>query len=236
MTALIILVLNLLIIILPNSILNMQTTLRLKRDFNKKFTKICLLVFFSVFLFSSEFNFSSATAQAAGTQIHSIRGFMPNLKFKLIGENKRIFTEDDFKGKVVMMFFGYANCPDICPTTMAQLAEVMEKLGDKAQNVRIIFVSVDPHRDTPDVLQAYVEAFDDRYATGLSGTEKQIADLARRYRVAYQIEKPPANNPNRYEVAHSRGIYLFDQNGRARYLASDSESVEDLLATVQKLF
>lgn len=174
-------------------------------------------------------------AAVADTQIHAIRGFMPDLRFSLQGENERTFTEKDFQGKIVMMFFGYANCPDICPTTMAQLAEVMEKLEDDAPRVRIIFVSVDPHRDTPEVLQAYVEAFDDRYATGLSGSEKQIADLARRYRVAYQIEKPPADAPNRYEVAHSRGIYIFDEKGKARYLASDSESVDDLLETVKSL-
>lgn len=174
-------------------------------------------------------------ALAADTQIHTIRGFMPDLKFSLQGANNQAVTQDDFRGKIVMMFFGYANCPDICPTTMAQLAEVMEKLGNDAEKVRIIFVSVDPHRDDPDMLQLYVEAFDDRYATGLSGSEKQIADLARRYRVAYQIEKPPADKPNRYEVAHSRGIYIFDDQGKARYLASDSESTEDLLKTVQNL-
>src|SRR5690625_160626 len=176
------------------------------------------------------------SAQAADTQSPTSRGLMPDLKFSLQGANDQTITQDDFQGKVVMMFFGYANCPDICPTTMAQLAEVMEKLGDEAEKARILFVSVDPHRDKPDMLQAYVEAFDDRYATGLSGSEKQIADLARRYRVAYQIEKPPADHPNRYEVAHSRGIYIFDQKGKARYLASDSESVNALIETVQKLF
>jgi len=174
-------------------------------------------------------------SHAADTQIHTVRGFLPDLRFELQGSNNTTYTEQDFRGKIVLMFFGYANCPDICPTTMAQLAEVMEKLDDQAEHVRIVFVSVDPHRDTPEVLQAYVEAFDDRYATGLSGSEKQIADVARRYRVSYQIEKPPADHPNRYEVAHSRGIYIFDQKGKARYLASDSESVADLLATVQNL-
>src|SRR5690625_1680011 len=111
----------------------------------------------------------------------------------------------------------------------------MEKLGDEAEKARILFVSVDPHRDKPDMLQAYVEAFDDRYATGLSGSEKQIADLARRYRVAYQIEKPLADNPNRYEGAHSRGIYIFDKKVKTRYLASDSEFINDMIETVYKL-
>src|SRR5690625_6295043 len=111
---------------------------------------------------------------------------MPDLKFSLQEANDQTITQDDFQGKVVMMFFGYANCPDICPTTMAQLAEVMEKLGDEAEKARILFVSVDPHRDKPDMLQAYVEAFDARYATGLSGSEKQIAYVVCRYQEDFE--------------------------------------------------
>ena len=133
-----------------------------------------------------------------------------------------------------MLFFGYASCPDICPTTMAQLAQVMQKLGPDADQVRILFISVDPHRDTAEKLQAYVQAFDS-HAIGLTGSEKQIADVARRYRVAYQIEEPSSNEPERYEVAHSRGIYIFDENGKARYLAADSESVDVLTDGVRTL-
>src|SRR3546814_7915520 len=107
------------------------------------------------------------------------------------------------------MFFGYASCPDVCPTTMAQLSQVMLELGDQADKVRILFISVDPHRDTPEVLQAYVNAFDSN-AIGLTGTEKQVADVARRYRVAYQIEKPKSDDHDNYEVAHSRGVYIFE--------------------------
>ena len=133
-----------------------------------------------------------------------------------------------------MMFFGYSSCPDICPTTMAQLSQVMHLLGDDADKVRILFVSVDPHRDTPDKLQAYVEAFDN-HAIGLTGSEKQVAELARRYRVAYQIEKPRNNDPDNYEVAHSRGVYIFDGKGKAALLASDSETVEALANGVRPL-
>ena len=75
----------------------------------------------------------------------------------------------------MLLFFGYASCPDICPTTMAQLTAVLQNLGDKARDVRIVFVSVDPHRDTPDILQAYVDAFN-KNAIGVTGDEKQIAD------------------------------------------------------------
>ena len=94
------------------------------------------------------------------TQVHPVRGFLPDLRFNLVGPGSKPISEADFRGKVVMMFFGYSSCPDICPTTMAQLSQVMHLLADDADKVRILFVSVDPHRDTPDKLQAYVEAFD----------------------------------------------------------------------------
>lgn len=186
-------------------------------------------------LFALVLLFSSAIAMA-NSQIHPVRGFMPDLKFTLQAANNQTLTAKDMRGKVVLMFFGYANCPDICPTSMAQLAEVMEQLGDDAPKVRILFVSVDPHRDHPDMLQEYVENFDDRYAIGLTGTEKEIANLARRYRVAYQLEKPDPKNPNNYEVSHSRGVYFFDAKGKARYLASDSEEVEALVEKVRAIF
>ncbi|MGP1614302.1 MAG: SCO family protein, partial [Pollutimonas bauzanensis] len=109
-----------------------------------------------------------------------------------------------------------------------------QNLGDKADKVRILFVSVDPHRDTPEILQSYVDAFD-KNAIGLTGTEKQVADVARRYRVAYQIEKPRSSDKNDYEVAHSRGVYMFDAEGRARLLAADTESVDALTQGVKSL-
>lgn len=175
---------------------------------------------------------------ASGVQsaeaLHNVRGFLPDLRFTLVGEGGKTVTQDDFKDQTVLMFFGYASCPDVCPTTMAQLSQVMHELGDDASKVRILFVSVDPHRDTPDVLQAYVSAFDSN-AIGLTGSEKQVADVARRYRVAFQIEKPKDNQPDNYEVAHSRGVYIFDGEGRARMLAADTESVEVLTSGVRSV-
>ncbi|MCH1878367.1 SCO family protein [Alcaligenes ammonioxydans] len=172
---------------------------------------------------------------ATAANLHPVRGFLPDLRFSLQAAGPKTLTHDDFKDKVVMMFFGYASCPDICPTTLAQLGAVMDALGDKAEQVRILFVSVDPHRDTPDALARYVAAFDGKHTTGLTGSEKQIADLARRYRVAYQIEKPDPKAPENYEVSHSRGVYIFDQQGRARYLAPDTESVQVLAESVRSL-
>lgn len=173
-------------------------------------------------------------APGADSTIHPIRGFLPDLSFELMGAGGKTLTEKDFEGKIVLMFFGYASCPDICPTTMAQLSQVVQQLGNDADKVRILFVSVDPHRDTPEILQAYVDAFDS-HAIGLTGTERQISRLARRYRVAYQIEKPRGDDDRVYEVAHSRGIYIFDERGKARMLASDGESVEKLTAAVRQI-
>lgn len=167
--------------------------------------------------------------------LYNVRGHLPDLQFKLAGAGGKTVSSDDMRGKAVLLFFGYASCPDICPTTMAQLSAVVQQLGDQADRVRIVFVSVDPHRDTPDMLQAYVDAFN-KQAVGLTGTEKQIADLARRYRVAYQIEKPrPGDAPDTYEVTHSRGVYIFDGRGKARLLASDTDSVAAVTGDLKRL-
>ncbi|CAM4389835.1 SCO family protein [Bordetella tumbae] len=173
--------------------------------------------------------------RAVNWTLYDVKGHLPDLQFQLPGAGGKTVSSDDLKGKTVMLFFGYASCPDICPTTMAQLTAVLEQLGDDAQNVRILFVSVDPHRDTPDKLQAYVDAFN-KQAIGVTGTEKQIADLARRYRVAYQIEKPrPGDSAEIYDVRHSRGVYIFDNTGKARLLASDTESTADIVKDMRQL-
>lgn len=170
----------------------------------------------------------------ANSTLHTVRGFLPDLRFELITAENRTVTQDDFDGQVVLMFFGYASCPDICPTTMAQLSEVVHRLGDDGDKVSVLFVSVDPHRDTPEILQSYVEAFDTN-AIGLTGSERNIANIARRYRVAYQIEKPKTTNTEHYDVSHSRGIYIFDARGKARILASDSESIDTLTDAVRDI-
>ena len=167
--------------------------------------------------------------------LYDVSGHLPDLEFALQGAGNKTVTQKDLKGKTVLMFFGYASCPDICPTTMAQLTEVIQNLGDQAKDVRIVFISVDPHRDTPDILQAYVDAFN-KNAIGLTGTESQIANLARRYRIAYQIEKPkPGASADSYDVTHSRGVFIFDNKGHARLLASDTEAVDLVTQDVKKL-
>ena len=168
------------------------------------------------------------------SNVYKVGGFLPDLRFTLSSASQPSVTETDFKGKVVMLFFGYASCPDICPITMAQLAQVKQSLGDDADQIRIIFISVDPQRDTPELLQRYVDAFGNA-ATGLTGTERQIASVAKRYRVSFQMGKPSGPEGSNYEVTHSRGIYFFDRKGEARFLASDGESIETLTDTARQL-
>lgn len=190
--------------------------------------------FYALFLISLLF-IAGCSEQNAKWSLYDVSGHLPDLEFALQGAGNKTITQNDLKGKTVLMFFGYASCPDICPTTMAQLTEVIAKLGDAAKDVRIIFVSVDPHRDTPDILQAYVDAFN-KNAIGLTGTETQIANLARKYRIAYQIEKPkPGNNADVYDVTHSRGVFIFDNKGKARLLASDTEAVDLVTQDVRQL-
>jgi len=167
--------------------------------------------------------------------LYDVSGHLPNLEFSLKGVGNKTVTQAELKNKTVLVFFGYASCPDICPTTMAQLTEVIAKLGNDAQDVRILFISVDPHRDKPDILQAYVDAFN-KNAVGLTGSESEVAALARRYRVAYQIEKPkPGDNPETYDVTHSRGVFIFDRFGKARLLASDTEAIDTVTADLRRL-
>jgi protein SCO1/2 len=167
--------------------------------------------------------------------LYDVSGHLPDLEFSLKGVGNQTVTQTSLKDKTALVFFGYASCPDICPTTMAQLTEVIAKLGDDAKDVRIVFISVDPHRDTPDILQAYVNAFNNN-AIGLTGSENEVADLARRFRIAYQIEKPkPGDNPDIYDVTHSRGVFIFDRYGKARLLASDTEAIDTVTADLKRL-
>ncbi len=178
---------------------------------------------------------AGCSERSADWHLYEVSGHLPNLRFTLDAAGGKTMTEEDLKGKTVLMFFGFASCPDICPTTMAQLSEIIENLGEQGKDVRILFVSVDPHRDTPDVLQAYVNAFNPD-AIGLTGDERTIRRLAKRYRIAYQIERPkPGDDPDIYNVTHSQGVYIFDNTGRARLLASDSEDTAAFTEDVRKL-
>ena len=119
----------------------------------------------------------------------------------------------DFKGKVVALFFGYTHCPDVCPTTMSDLAKAVKLLGNKGDEVQVLFVTLDPERDTQKVLADYMPYFDQRFI-GLYGTPEQTAETAKNFKITYS--KQPADAKGNYTVDHSAGIYVFDKNGNLR--------------------
>ena len=161
-------------------------------------------------------------SQARVWRLTDVRGHLPDLAFTLTDDTGKVVDAADFRGKLVLLYFGYTHCPDVCPLTLTHLHVLMQRLGPLADRTRVLFVSVDPARDTPAILHAYVSAFDP-HITGLTGTPAQIEALAKRYRVAYN--RGPTLPGGGYEVAHSAGIYLFDRRGRARLLATDADPI-----------
>ncbi|MBI1218328.1 MAG: redoxin domain-containing protein [Rhodobacteraceae bacterium] len=145
-----------------------------------------------------------------------VNGTLPDLAFTLTrAEDGKTVTAADYRGKIVMLFFGYTFCPDVCPLTMANLTEVLHRMGKAADAVQVLFVTVDPNRDTLPVLTAYAASFDPRVA-GLRGSDNQLAVLARRYRVTYSVLPPQGSRP--YTVVHGPSIYVFDRSGAARLM------------------
>lgn len=138
-------------------------------------------------------------------------------------------TAVDFLGKVVMLYLGYTFCPDICPTTLADITEILTRLGSDAAHVAVLFVTVDPDRDTLPVLADYVRNFAPQ-TVGLRGTSDQLAALARRYRLAYSVTPESAGHP--YAVTHSSAIYVFDGSGAARLLLSSLSTANPDLAGI----
>ena len=159
-------------------------------------------------------------------RLTSVSGHMPDLDFRLTDDHGKPVTGADYRGHVVLLYFGYTHCPDVCPLTLAQLHAVLQRVGPKADGARILFVSVDPARDTPAIMHAYVNAFDKR-AIGLVGPPRAIEALSKRYRSAFTREPDPGNG--QYEVSHSSAIYLFDRDGKARLLATPVTSQDDLV-------
>ena len=163
----------------------------------------------------------------------NVTGHLPDLDFSLTSDDGKPVTGDAFKGDISLVYFGYTHCPDVCPETMARLMQVLAALGPDAQHVRILFITVDPARDTPKALHDYVGAFDAQHVVGLTGSDGQIESMARKYRVAYQMEKrDPTGN---YEVTHSSAVYVFDAQGHARLLATDRDASDAVAADLRRI-
>lgn len=156
-----------------------------------------------------------------------------DFRYELPDTHGRVRTSADFKGKVTVVFFGYTQCPDVCPTTMAELAQVRKLLGPDGDRVQGVFITIDPERDTPEMLQTYVAAFDPSFVA-LRGTAEQTAAVAKSFKVFYA--KSTGKSPGSYTMDHTAGSYVFDTQGRVRLFERyGAVGTEGLAADVKAL-
>lgn len=150
----------------------------------------------------------------------------------LTDQDGRTRTLADFKGKVIVVFFGYTQCPDVCPTTMAELAQVKKSLGKDGDRLQGIFVTVDPERDTAAVLKGYMGSFDPSFVA-LRGTLEQTKEVAKEFKVFFA--KVPGRTPDSYTMDHTAGSYVFDTNGKLRLFVRYGSGTDALAADLKTL-
>jgi protein SCO1/2 len=152
--------------------------------------------------------------------------------FQLTDHNGQQRSIQDFKGKVVVVFFGYTQCPDVCPTSMAELAQVKKQLGADGDKLQGLFVSVDPERDTPEVLKAYMTNFDPTFLA-LTAPPDKLAAVAKDFKVYYK--KVDGKTATSYTMDHSAGSYVYDTQGRLRLYARYGSGAQALATDIQQL-
>lgn len=173
-----------------------------------------------------------AAAPAGGFRGIDITGADYAQQLELPDADGKVRTLADFKGQVLMVFFGFTQCPDVCPTTMSELAEAKKKLGPDGRRVRGIFVTVDPQRDTPELLKAYLAAFDPDFV-GLRGTPEQTQAAAKHFKVFYA--KVPGKTETSYGIDHTAGGYLFDAKGKVRVFTRHASGPDALAEDLKRL-
>lgn len=152
--------------------------------------------------------------------------------FSLTDQNGQLRSLKDFRGKVVILFFGYTQCPDVCPTTMAELAEVKKALGKDGDKLQVLFVTVDPERDTPQVLKGYMTNFDPSFLA-LRPTPDRLAEVAKDYKVYYK--KVDGKTPTSYTMDHSAGSYVYDPQGNLRLYYRYGSGTQALVSDIELL-
>ena len=152
--------------------------------------------------------------------------------FRLTDHNGQVRTLADFRGKVVAVFFGYIHCPDVCPTTLADFAAALQQLGPQADQVQVIFVTLDPQRDTPDLLKQFVPAFNPGFL-GMVTDAETLRQLAKEYKVVYQKTSVKATDD--YLIDHSAGTYIYDQQGNLRLLMPYGSSPDAIAQDLKAL-
>jgi len=154
----------------------------------------------------------------------------PAPDFQLIDTHRVERSMRDYRGLVVIVYFGYTHCPDLCPTELLKLSQVLQRLGAAASQVRVLFISLDPERDSPELLARYVAAFDPALI-GLTGSAAQINAAAARF--AVQFAKVPQGED--YTIDHSTGAYVLDRSGRLRLVGTENTSIADWVHDLQLL-
>lgn len=162
---------------------------------------------------------------------HDITGVMPDLEFELTDHTGQHVTAEDYRGKIKLMFFGYTSCQHVCPVALSKLAAATRDLGDQADQIEILFVAVDPKRDKK-VLDEYVTNFTPDLV-GLTGTQKQLKEVAKRYRVAFSYEEP--RDDGFYIVNHSGAVFVFGPQGKTRLLIDDQAKTANITADLRRL-
>ena len=153
--------------------------------------------------------------------------------FSLVDPDGNVRTLADFKGKVVVMFFGYTQCPDICPTTLTEMQQVMTLMGPQSDKVQVLFVTVDPARDTAAILKQYVPAFDPRFLGLRPADDAALEKVAKDFKIYYK--KVPGTSPGSYTMDHTAGSYAFDPQGHLRLYIKHAQGPETLTHDLKEL-
>jgi protein SCO1/2 len=167
------------------------------------------------------------TGAARAWNSSDMTGVLPRLTFTMTrASDGKTVTAADYKGKIVLLYFGYTNCPDVCPSTLMNVTDMLKHLGSRADDVRMLFVTVDPNRDSLKLMKEYTSSFAPQI-DGLRGTPDQIATLAKRYRVSYSVT--PAHDGKPYEVTHGAAVYVFNRDGDMKLLFTGLSSPDTKL-------
>jgi len=153
--------------------------------------------------------------------------------FSLLDSDGKVRTLADFKGKVVVMFFGYTQCPDVCPTTLTEMQQAMALLGKQSDKVQVIFVTVDPERDTAAILKQYVPAFDKSFMGLRPADDAALEKVTKDFKIYYR--KVPGSSPGSYTMDHTAGSYAFDPEGRLRLYIKHAQGPETLAHDLKEL-
>jgi len=173
-----------------------------------------------------------SSAPKASFQGVDLTGAAYARSFSLPDQDGRTRTLEDFKGKVVVVFFGFTQCPDVCPTTLAELAQVKQALGPDGDKVQGVFITVDPERDKPDLLKAYLGNFDPGFVA-LRGTPEQLKATAKEFKIYYA--KVPGKTPDSYTMDHTAASFLFDPQGRVRVFSRYGAGAQALMGDIKTL-